>query len=120
MPTKIEWQLPLGVTAGEIRWPLPEKIPPAEVTTYGYEHEVMLLVPLTLATNLNPGQLVLKAAVSWLECEQQCIPGSTNVEATLNVGNETKTSADAAAIDPWKSKMPQPANYLSLNDSLPN
>ncbi len=46
--TEIKWQLPPGVTAGEIQWPLPEKIPPAEVTTYGYENEVVLLVPLTL------------------------------------------------------------------------
>ena len=50
--TQIKWQLPPGITAGEIQWPLPEKLPPAEVTTYGYEDEVMLLVPLTLATNL--------------------------------------------------------------------
>ena len=50
--TTIKWDLPPGVTAGEIQWPLPEKLPPAEVTTYGYENEVMLLVPLTLATNL--------------------------------------------------------------------
>ena len=55
MATKIEWQLPPGVTAGEIQWPLPEKLPPAEVTTYGYNNEVMLLVPLTLAANLKPG-----------------------------------------------------------------
>jgi thiol:disulfide interchange protein len=106
--TTIKWDLPPGVTAGEIQWPLPEKIPPAEVTTYGYENEVMLLVPLTLATNLSPGPLVLKAAVSWLECEQQCVPGSTNVEATLNFGGETKPSADAAMIESWQSKLPKP------------
>ena len=46
MATKIEWQLPPGVTAGEIQWPLPEKLPPAEVTTYGYDDEVILRVPL--------------------------------------------------------------------------
>ena len=108
LPTRIEWQLPPGVTAGEIQWPLPEKLPPAEVTTYGYENEVMLLVPLTLATNLNPGPLDLKANVSWLECEQQCVPGSTNVETTLNIGGETKTSADAATIESWKNKVPMP------------
>jgi thiol:disulfide interchange protein/DsbC/DsbD-like thiol-disulfide interchange protein len=107
LPTKIVWQLPPGVTAGEIQWPLPKKLPPAEVTTYGYNNEVMLLVPLTLATNLNPGPLVLKAAVSWLECEQQCVPGSTNVETTLNVGSETKTSVDAAMIQSWQSKVPK-------------
>ncbi|HEX7576463.1 MAG TPA: protein-disulfide reductase DsbD domain-containing protein, partial [Verrucomicrobiae bacterium] len=61
LATKIEWQLPPGVTAGEIQWPLPEKFPPVEVTTYGYEKEVVLLVPLTLASNLSAGPLDLKA-----------------------------------------------------------
>jgi thiol:disulfide interchange protein DsbD len=113
LPTRIEWQLPPGVTAGEIQWPLPEKLPPAEVTTYGYENEVMLIVPLILATNLNPGPLVLKAAVSWLECEQQCVPGSVNVEAILNVGGETKISANTAMIEAWHGKVPMNANMMN-------
>jgi thiol:disulfide interchange protein/DsbC/DsbD-like thiol-disulfide interchange protein len=107
LPTKIEWQLPPGVTAGEIQWPLPEKLPPVEVTTYGYENEVMLIVPLTIATNLPAGPIDLRANVSWLECEQQCVPGNTNVEITLNIGSETKISVDAAMIEAWKSKVPQ-------------
>jgi thiol:disulfide interchange protein DsbD len=114
LPTKIEWQLPPGVTAGEIQWPLPEKLPPVEVTTYGYENEVMLLVPLTLTSNLPPGPLVLKATVSWLECEQQCVPGSTNVEITLNVGRETKTLPDAKVIESWKAKVPIQDNNWSV------
>jgi thiol:disulfide interchange protein len=105
--TTIQWDLPPGITAGEIQWPLPEKLPPAEVTTYGYQNELMLLVPLTLATNLPVGPLVLKADVAWLECEEQCVPGSTNVEATLNIGSETKTSADAVMIESWKKQVPQ-------------
>jgi len=111
LPTKIEWQLPPGVTAGEIQWPLPEKLPPIEVTTYGYENEVMLLVPLTVATNLPAGPIDLKAIVSWLECKDVCIPASQTVEATLNIGSETKTSADAATIESWKSKIPKPTNW---------
>jgi thiol:disulfide interchange protein DsbD len=108
LATKIEWQLPPGVTAGEIQWPLPEKFPPVEVTTYGYEKEVMLLVPLTLASNLSASPLYLKANVSWLECKDVCVPASQNVEAKMNVGSETKTSADAATIGSWKSKVPMP------------
>jgi thiol:disulfide interchange protein/DsbC/DsbD-like thiol-disulfide interchange protein len=108
--TTIKWDLPPGVTAGEIQWPLPKKLPPAEVTTYGYEDEVMLLVPLTLATNLNPGALDLKANVAWLECQEQCVPGNTTVAAKLNIGSETKISADAAAIETWKSKVPSELN----------
>src|SRR5262249_13643254 len=63
IPTKIEWQLPDGVTAGDIQWPLPEKTPEGEFTTYIYENEVVLLVPLKLAADLKPGPLGLKAHV---------------------------------------------------------
>jgi len=117
MATKIEWQLPPGVTAGEIQWPLPEKLPPAEVTTYGYDNEVVLLVPLKLAADLKPGPLDLKAKVSWLECKEACVPGSGDVEAMLNVGNETKPSTDAAAIESWKSKVPQ-APYQAVDTGI--
>jgi thiol:disulfide interchange protein len=106
--TEIKWQLPPGVTAGEIQWPLPKKLPPAEVTTYGYEDEVVLLVPLKLETNLPAGALNLAAKVSWLECKESCIPASAAVQATLVVGSETKTSAAAALIQSWESKVPMP------------
>jgi thiol:disulfide interchange protein DsbD len=106
MATEIKWQLPPGISAGEIQWPLPEKLPPAEVTTYGYTNEVVLLVPFTLASNLPAGPVDLKANVSWLECKDSCIPAKADVQATLNVGGETKTSADAATIESWKSKVP--------------
>ena len=112
MATKIEWQLPPGISAGEIQWPLPEKLPPVEVTTYGYTNEVVLLVPLTLATNLPAGALNLNAKVSWLECKEVCIPAGTNVEATLDIGGETKASANAALIETWRKQQP-----FTLNDS---
>src|SRR5882757_5156610 len=99
LATKIEWHLPPGVTAGEIQWPLPEIIPPNEITTYGYEHETVLLVPLKFAADLKPGPLVLKADVSWLECKEQCIPGRATVAATLNIGDETKPSVEATLIE---------------------
>jgi len=105
--TEIKWQLPPGVTAGEIQWPLPAKLPPAEVTTYGYENEVVLLVPLTLASNLPAGALNLTAKVAWLECNESCIPASANVQAPLNIGGETKNSPEAATIELWKAKTPQ-------------
>ncbi len=110
IPTQIKWQLPPGITAGEIQWPLPTKLPPAEVTTYGYEGEVMLLVPLTLATNLPPGPLNLSAQVSWLECQEQCVPGATNITATLTVADEPRDSPQAPVIESWRQRVPPPAN----------
>ncbi|HTY88143.1 MAG TPA: protein-disulfide reductase DsbD domain-containing protein [Candidatus Acidoferrum sp.] len=114
MATKIEWQLPPGVTAGDIQWPLPEKLPPLDVTTYGYNDEVVLLVPLKLAADLQPGPLELKAKVSWLECKEACLPGKSDVEATLPVGTETRLSGDAATIVSWQSQVPKISDGIAM------
>ena len=113
MATKIQWQLPPGVTAGDIQWPLPEKLPPAEVTTYGYNNEVVLLIPLKVAADLKPGMaLDLKANVSWLECKEECIPGKAAVEVQLQTGYTNNVSPHAATIELWKSTVPKSGDNL--------
>src|SRR2546425_1616573 len=92
LPTTIEWHLPPGVTAGQIQWPLPKKVPEQDLTTYVYEDDVVLLVPLKLAGDLKPGPLTLKAKLDWLECETKCIKEGANAQSILNVGTETKPS----------------------------
>ncbi len=109
MPTTIAWQLPPGITAGDIHWPLPEKMPPIEVTTYGYNDETMLLVPLKIGPNVSPGPVTLTANLTWLECKDVCIPVKTSVQATLDIGGETKTSAEAGEIEKWRMKVPSPS-----------
>jgi DsbC/DsbD-like thiol-disulfide interchange protein/cytochrome c biogenesis protein CcdA/multisubunit Na+/H+ antiporter MnhG subunit len=113
IPTSIKWTLPQGITAGKIQWPLPVKMPPDELVTYAYEDEVVLIVPLKLAADLPAGSKELKASISWLECKEQCVPGSEDVSATLNIGSETKSSTDAALIESWQKKVPQ--SGASLN-----
>jgi len=104
--TKIEWALPEGVTAGEIQWPVPDKLTEAGLTTYAYRDQVLLLVPLQLSSAVRAGSLDIKAGVSWLECDQSCIPGKGDVQTTLVVGPESKPSADAPLIESWRKKIP--------------
>ncbi len=111
--TKVFWDLPPGVTAGRIEWPLPEKLGPEDLTTYVYSGEVLLLAPVKLAADLKPGPVDLRAAVTWLECEEVCIPGSNNVTARLVIGPDTKPSPDASLIESWQAKVPKPATGLS-------
>src|SRR5437588_10483486 len=58
-PTKIEWQLPPGVAAGAIQWPVPEKyvitVDKLITTTYVYHDVVVLLVPLTISSSAAAG-----------------------------------------------------------------
>ena len=114
--TEIKWTLPAGVTAGEIQWPLPEKLPPDDVITYGYENEVVLLVPLTLDKNITTGPLNLAAKVSWLECKESCIPANTVIQGTLNVSPAAGIPIDAyneKMLAAWKAKVPAAAGNFS-------
>jgi thiol:disulfide interchange protein DsbD len=114
--TEIKWTLPPGVTAGEIQWPLPHKIPPADVVTYGYEDEVVLLVPFKLESSLPAGPLNLKGKVAWLECKESCLPADTEISGALNLGGETGNAIDRAnekLIAAWQAKVPAATNHLS-------
>ena len=104
--TEVEWELPAGVEAGEIHWPAPEKLIETGLITYGYHGKIMLLVPLKLAPTLAAGTLDLKAALSWLECEKQCVPGKGNVQASLQIGPEAKLSPNADLITQALNKVP--------------
>jgi thiol:disulfide interchange protein DsbD len=48
-PTRVEWTLPAGVTAGEIAWPYPSRFPVGIAMSYGYEHGVVLPIPMTVS-----------------------------------------------------------------------
>lgn len=107
IPTSNKWELPKGVTVGEIQWPVPAKSPDEDVTTYIYQDDVVLLVPLKLAPDLPPGPLEIKDKIDWLECAKLCVPGKTNVQATLTIGTETKPSKDADLIATWQKNLPK-------------
>jgi thiol:disulfide interchange protein/DsbC/DsbD-like thiol-disulfide interchange protein len=109
LPTAIQWELPDGITAGEIQWPLPEKhIEPGDILTYGYSHENMLLVPMEASPSLRPGSTVtLKGDVSWLECERVCVPGSATVELKLGVTAAMPESANTALFASYAAKTPR-------------
>jgi thiol:disulfide interchange protein/DsbC/DsbD-like thiol-disulfide interchange protein len=107
--TALDWRLPEGITAGPIQWPVPGKLVDLDLTTYVYEGEVILLVPLTLSTNLTPGPKLLKARVSWQECQRLCVLGKAEVEAPLEVGTERRQSPEAAAFAAARARLPKPA-----------
>jgi thiol:disulfide interchange protein DsbD len=116
LATSVDWELPTGVTAGPIQWPLckklAQKLPDADLTTYIYEDDVVLLVPLTLAADLKPGPLKLRAKVAWLECEVQCVRADAEVAGSVEVGAESKPSKEAALLEKWQQRLPKPGAGL--------
>lgn len=76
LPTELRWQLPTGMQAGEIAWPVPHKLPIGPLANYGYEDTVLLPVPLTVGPDFQPqgGVAQIKLSASWLVCRKECIP----------------------------------------------
>ena len=74
MPTSVEWELPEGFAAGELRWPVPERIDVAGIISYGYHGEVWLLTEISVPAGWAGPEATIGARVSWLMCKEECIP----------------------------------------------
>lgn len=84
--TRIQWTLPAGWRAGDIVWPAPHRQPTGPLMNYGYQGEVLLPVPLTAPANARPGEIVtLKAAATFLVCEEICVPEDAVLTVSLPV-----------------------------------
>ena len=104
LPTLLEWSLPAGITAGDIAWPTPKKIPVGNLANYGYEGTVLLPVPLTVAPGFAASQLEIKLKASWLICKKECIPQEGDfvlrIPARSSTGLSSNTFAAAFAASP--------------------
>jgi thiol:disulfide interchange protein/DsbC/DsbD-like thiol-disulfide interchange protein len=92
LPTQLDWQLPAGITAGEIAWPTPKKIPIGTLANYGYEKTVLLPVPLTVAPGFAARQLDVKLKASWLVCRKECIPQEGEFSLSIPARSSTASS----------------------------
>ena len=116
LPTQLTWTLPAGVTAGEIAWPLPKKIPVGTLLNYGYEGTVLLAVPLTISPQFKPallsGDLDIKLKALWLVCRKECIPEEG--EFALKLPLRSTTAINGAAFDAAAAAQPRPVMGSTL------
>jgi thiol:disulfide interchange protein len=113
LPTQLQWTLPPGVSAGEIAWPLPKKIPIGNLANYGYEGTVLLPVPLTITPDFKPsllgGDLGVKLKASWLVCKKECIPEEG--EFALKIPARSTTALHGSAFDAALAAQPKPVMH---------
>lgn len=86
IPTKLEWHLPAGASAGAIEWPYPHRESLGELTNYGYSEETLHLVPIRISAGTGAK---LAARAKWLVCKDICIPGEANLELEVPVSSTT-------------------------------
>ena len=95
-PPVFEWQLPKGFSAGEIEWPVPERLRASpELADYGYKDDVLLLVPLRVASGTKSGTSpLITLRAKWLICREVCLPDRAELKLDLSVSSAAKDDAD--------------------------
>jgi len=114
LPTAIDWNLPPGFSAGDIRWPVPEHFVRGGIGNYGYAGSADLLVPISVPKEVTTGDTATLAAdASWLVCAEICIPGGASLSLSLPVaaGPVAPDPAVAALFAAVRRQLPLPAPF---------
>ncbi len=120
LPITVQWTLPAGITAGDIAWPVPKKIPIGNLANYGFDGTVLLPVPLTISPAYKPGannnEIEVKLKANWLVCRKECIPEEGEFALKIPV----KGSMAANSVTFNKAFAAQPGPVLGTTGILPD
>jgi thiol:disulfide interchange protein/DsbC/DsbD-like thiol-disulfide interchange protein len=105
---RFEWDLPDGVTIGELRYPVPERLMISGIMNYIYHGEYALLADVMLDDEIAPGTaLPFRAQGQWLACTDEiCVPEGGSLAIDLVAGSGP--ASDIAAFDEYRSYLPRP------------
>ncbi|WP_394132260.1 protein-disulfide reductase DsbD family protein [Shewanella maritima] len=103
----VDWSASANLTFGDILWPIPQQIPVAHLVNYGYEGQVLLMVPVEFAhSQAADKQVEINVSLSWLVCKEDCIPGWADLSITLPVVQAKQLSAHASLFAQTREQLP--------------
>lgn len=106
----LSWQLPQGVSAGSLRYPVPQTLIIAGLMNYVFEGPYAPLVALKIDSGLTPGtKLPISVKADWLACTDEiCVPESATLTTSVTVGDGAVAASDRAKFDGWRQRLPAP------------
>src|SRR5437763_13272386 len=72
-PPKATWHLPNRVQAGDLQFPIPQRIQDHGLTDYGYQSDVVLLSKIQIPDTGMSGNIEIAADVRYLVCGDVCV-----------------------------------------------
>jgi thiol:disulfide interchange protein/DsbC/DsbD-like thiol-disulfide interchange protein len=110
MAIEIEWQLPTGFVANEIKWPYPQRFDLSSMVGYGYTGEVWLLAQIIPPNSLvKKSEIEISATVNWLVCsDETCLPGDSTASTKMIVEESLplKQKLHSDSFENARSKIP--------------
>jgi thiol:disulfide interchange protein/DsbC/DsbD-like thiol-disulfide interchange protein len=109
-PARVEWQLPTGVEAGALRYPVPTTLVISGLMNHVYEGPHALLTSIRVPPDAAPGTpLNLRARIDYLACTDQiCVPERADLSLALQVGNGTVPADRRVQFGAWRAALPRP------------
>jgi suppressor for copper-sensitivity B len=102
-PVSVDWAGSTNVAAADMAWPAPHRFSLFGLDTFGYKDQVVF--PIAVRAE-KPGEPIgLRAKVSYLICEQVCIPYESNLALDLPAGMPTPTG-NAQLINRFLAQVP--------------
>src|SRR6185295_10617475 len=87
LPMDVQWQLPPGFAAGQLRYPVPTRLEIAGLMNYVYERDYAVLVRLKVPAGAQR-VVPIRASARWLACTDKiCVPESGSLALDVPVGN---------------------------------
>jgi thiol:disulfide interchange protein DsbD len=120
-PTNLTVTVPDGFTVGRTLFPRPMAFTDEIGTTYGYERQVVLFVPVTAPRDLQAGEIEFKVDVFYLVCRERCLMG--NIERTQRVRaaaaavRAEKEGPEGRVLRGYFQRLPRPLEELLGSDA---
>ncbi len=124
LPTKVEFELPAGVSVGPIQYPRPEYGQAEDIAYLAYGGRAVLLTEIAVDASVRAGQrLPVKAEINALLCEDNglCMPVTALATTLLPVSAADGARANEELFEEARANIPHPlakAPYLKGSRAL--
>ena len=111
-PPKVVWNLPAGYSARPIEWPAPKRLGSGSIIDYGYEDQVLLVVPIRAPMSFDyegRQDVQIVADVNYIVCREVCVPGKAHLALSLLNTNAVQAREWHGLFDQARKQLPEPA-----------
>ena len=104
LPPEIDWAASENVADLRMLWPAPTRFRAFDIENFGYAHEVLFPLEVTLERPGEPARIALD--VDLLVCSDVCVPETVALTLDLPAGGGVDREA-AAEIARWAERVPE-------------
>jgi DsbC/DsbD-like thiol-disulfide interchange protein len=102
-----------GYSSGELHFPTPHKYATADDVLFGYDSEVVFLLPIKAPREVITPHFKIK--LSWLACKEVCLPGEALLIFNADSVSTTDRKENQRILDRWTARLPQPGNGFNMD-----